>query len=358
MGGIKETYETIQDASEATAALLSSVDALVAEWWPEFFRAYVGGDVYDVNAGFFTQHENVSGYWNIDEEDDDLRIFISTDPSIGAYPDLSAKLFLIDLNYTAMDPALNMVLTVSAHLGSEPVTMVVFGMKNGSLEYWGHTTSQSDLFEIDGLRDYMDDGWEQILVVVVNSDFDPSPPSPYTGESDIDLTVFLTEEQGPELPYNRCQVSGAVYGHIQRIWGDTTTDYYEQWTFRTPDVYPLGTEGSFTGNTFSGSYENGETHGTIEITLDVTQSVVTNVSWTETDAEGDVTRQFNFSGDNIPKIEPDVADLEFIVQGPQTADYISSLTFSSHDAVVDLHFTLLGYDCDENSLLSVMLWEE
>ena len=68
--------------------------------------------------------------------------------------------------------------------------------------------------------------------------------------------------------------------------------------------------------------------------------------------------QFDFSGTDIPRVEPDVADLKYFVQGGETEDHIASLTWASHDAVVDLHFSLLGYDCDENSLLTVLLWEQ
>ena len=52
-----------------------------------------------------------------------------------------------------MDPAYNMILRVDGEVGNEPVTLVVFGVKDGPLEYWGHTTVQSDLFVIDCLRE-------------------------------------------------------------------------------------------------------------------------------------------------------------------------------------------------------------
>ncbi len=362
--GLRDTYEAIWAGSGAMAALLNTVNALVADWWPDFFRAYVGGGVYNVDAAIFTQYGNLSGYWNVDDEDDTLKVFSSGHEGVGPYPDLSAKLFLIDLNYTAMDAASSMVLTVSGEVGNEPVTMVVFGVKDGPLEYWGHTTVQSEFFEIPGLRGYIDDGWRQLLVVVVNSDFDPSLPSPYTGTSDIDLEIRITEETEPEgLDYNTGQLTlSSIHGYYHRDYfdpGEQDYDYEADVSFET-----LTFHGSMTGDTFTATWDydvyDYNYQGSVQATfVGNPPTLISGIQWTETISTDQLTRSYSVTMNGLVTTNVWEDGCAAEVWGGDVGDHVGSVehtrTYSTFEDV------LQNWECNDDypqSHIHVGFWKE
>ncbi len=138
------------------------MNALVTEWWPAFFQSYVGGDIYGVDNDVFTNSQNLSGSWTIDDENDTQMIF-SHD-----FPDLSANLYEIKLEYDSIDQSASLTLEVTGEV-STPVSVMAFGVGDGHPEYWGHYTAQgSAILEIPDLKDLYDEGWRRILVVAVN----------------------------------------------------------------------------------------------------------------------------------------------------------------------------------------------
>jgi hypothetical protein len=333
-------YKEIRDGAHPLDAVIANAGDPQA-WFEPFLTEYVSGNVYDAQPEVWI--DNSHGDFLIESDEDTLKTFSYN------YPDLSARIYAIELKHHSIDTGATIRFTVS---GGEQYDSAITVFETVAFGYPEEIGYGFDQVSIPNVRALTDEN-ANLFALVTNSRAVP----PYTGTSDIDLEVKVIEA-GQAPAYNRCHVGAAVYGHIQRVWGETTTDYYEHWTCATPFAYPEGVEGSFSGNTFTGSYDKGGAQGTVVITLDADQSVVTNVTWTEADAEGEVTHQLEFIGTNVPKIEPYLADLEYFVQGAETGSHIPALTYASHDAVVDLHFTLLGYECDENSLLAVWLWEQ
>ena len=82
--GIGKTFGGVSQSVLTTASLLNSMDALIADWWPDLFKEYVSGNIYDVPLGYFL--DNKSQSWEINSIEDTLRLFPIT------YTDLSAKM--------------------------------------------------------------------------------------------------------------------------------------------------------------------------------------------------------------------------------------------------------------------------
>ncbi len=334
--GLVGTYDEIWPGSGPIVALLNNVDALVADWWPDFFRKYVAGEIYNVSSAIFTAPEHLSGSWDINGDSDALKVFASSDPGVGTYPDLSAKLFLINLNHANIDASANMVLAASGDVTDDALTTIAYVLNGSSLEFLGMANASTGGLEIPGLRDYIDQGLKQFLVVVVNSD-----PSSNAGESDIDLKV---EVEAGELTYNRGLLRVSLYGHYREVIGDETREYDDEisWTH-------FEAVGGFSGNTFVGHYSELGYTGTLTATLSDAHDRVTAVSWTQTYQDGGSTSNHAFSGVDIPVVEsvPSV----FKVEGEATCLHVPSVEYSSSTATAEV--TLLGHSCTSFSYVTV-----
>ena len=347
VNGLASTFASITDNEDPTATLLSNVNGHQDDWWPEFFRAYVSGNIYNVSSAIFTDDKNLSGVWSIDDEKDTKVVFDLN------YPDLSAKLFMINLNYAEIDESADMLLELSGT--NEPLSLLLFGIKDGTLEYLGDENDHgSATLQIESVRGFIDNGYKQFLVVAVNSDVSPS----YTLISAIELTISVTEAEAG-LPYNRCYINVGVNSHIQRVWGETTSEYDSPQVYASPYKIPVGIEGHFQGNTFEGSYNSESGHeGFVEITLNASQNTVTSIAWTDTLKESSSTSATAFIGTDIPKTVPVWADLEFKVEGTAACSHISYLKHTFDNPVLELYETLLSHTCGDDSHVMVWLWEE
>ena len=198
--GIGSLYKENSSEDKATL-LLNNSGSQISQWFPDFFEKYINGEIYDIPIDYFleqTQHE-----WNIDDENDNLKIFESSDFLIKNYPDLSAKLFKINLNFADIDASQDMLFSVKGPVTEFGLSLVIFGIQNGNAFHLGTLDAQD--FEISNLKDYYDSDMHQFLICLVNSTITSDD---YLGESDIDLTIKVTPKIEIELPtYNKCKIS-------------------------------------------------------------------------------------------------------------------------------------------------------
>jgi hypothetical protein len=217
-GSLVAMYERILDGVEPVDALIQASSELPSAWWPDFFIDYVGGEIYSVGPGVFLPA--VSQSWEITDEEDRERIFSSHEPGVASYPDLSAKLFKIELESPELDENLGLRFrTIPEGISPSCMKVIVFGYGGGHLAYLGHDT---DLTLTDGVRALMNQSYTDLIAVVTNSCFESS----YTGESHGNLEVSLVELEEP-AEYTRVQLEMEFNGRWRWVDDDQVEHFFE-----------------------------------------------------------------------------------------------------------------------------------
>lgn len=324
VAGIASTYETIEGTGcSATAALLNNVEALVAEWWPQFFKSYVGGEIYGVGKDVFTASANLSGSWTIATGDDSVKVFT------GRYPDLSAKLYLINLSFPAIDESADMLLKLGGQTGyQEPWGVMAFGVGATSLEYWGHSVAQgSTSLQVADLKALYDAGWRQILAVAICS----NPSDTYLQTTDADLEVRVIEEQEP--------VTGdwnAGHLELNSIRGQYLRDYFDpgeedtEYEYASRNFDSVYFEGSTTGSTFTASWDDTvltyRYQGSVLAAfVGDLPTMISDLEWTETITTESVTRSYTITMNGVPVTGYWDGGFRAEITGGQTCDFLGSL---------------------------------
>ena len=162
---------------------------------------------------------------------------------------------------------------------------------------------------------------------------------------------------------NRCKVTININALVKKIYENGTS--YE---------YPLdlgagfhAATGSFTGNTFVGSwnvnYDNGALNysGTVSVTISEEPNKIIKVTWIEdckSYVENDLklASTYSFYGYNIPYLENDA--FLYQISGNKACDQISDVIFFEHDYEYSTHVTLVSYSCGETEYVRIIFWEE
>lgn len=337
--GVGGTYETIRTTgAAATAALLRNVQSLAADWWPRFFKSYLAGEVYGVGRNVFTDGRNLSGTWTVDDESDTLSVFT------GRFPDLSAKLYMVNLSSATMSESADLALKFGGHIGThEPLGVMAFGVGNTSLEYWGHSTAQgSTTLIVPRLRELYDAGWRQILVAAVCSNVSDT----YLANTDADLEIRVVQEE--EIPgYDSFDFGLHVVGHWRFVAGSYSSDYegnhdLEPWGYL--DVVP----GEMTEpHVFSGGFASqgatGEVIATLNATRDTLLSVSVEMEWPE--AASGVMRSTSFVATEVPLWSDDEDWTWFLVRGAAVCEYLDVVQYVHNIPSQAETTTLTGYHC-------------
>ena len=338
--GIRNMYEYISEhhPDKSTQALLQTMTAPLTEWWPDFFKKYVSGEIYDVPIDFFL--EKAKGEWDINSIEDTLKVFSSTEFSIGEYLDLSAKMFKINLNYEPPDTSYKMLFNMTGEDGTpDDLALVVFGIDaSGNAKYLG-TANEQD-FEILNLKDFIDvDGIKQFLVVLVNSNIISND---YLGKYNVDLTVKVQKQD-----YNVCNAIMAIPIEVRTYFADT-----EQESFNTtglPNYNPKAV-GSFDGNTWTGSFNEGGWTGQLVATLNDDRTMVTNMDFMYyyNDENNNGTMGYSFTNIPIHPWDPGLYTLHYNDDPTLCSSHVSNVVYSWQSGSVSrtLHS---GPICDNNS---------
>lgn len=358
---INNIYNLIMSGNDPTGALLKTVNAIKAEWWPDFFKHYINSEIYNVPPGFFVSSANLTGIWNVNTAADTLIEFNSTDASIGKYQDLSAKMFLINQNIANIDPQKNLFVEVTGEVNGDGLSTIIFGYNNSSLEYLNQGYASESILEIPNLKQFNDSGIKQFLVVVVNSNGVP----PYLGESNIytKLRIAYENEDANQgiFSSNRCIVKVHFDGHFKQVDQNNETTEFDSEEFWGQ----FEAVGSFSENTFTGTYietfGNSEYKGTIIVTLSNDQDSVVSVDWIEdytgfSQGTAVATAHSSYGGFDIPSSElyPGV----FQITSDETCDHISNVKYNSQNVTTSINVSLENHSCNQYSYITITFREE
>jgi len=350
--GSASVYDLISVGTYPASALINSVNGLVADWWPGFFHEYVAGHIYDVDQDFFLDPANICRTWDIDTEKDTLMIFPSSD--VEGYDHLSAKLFLVNLNYSEIESSANLLVDADGVLSDDGIAVLVYGLHNNVLQFLGETINEEAAVELENLKDYYDNNWRQFLIVVVNSMHIP----PFRDESEIDLTLKL-KKASPEPVYRECAIMLKCHRHYYQEHADGSTDYNDI----DNTINSNYREGSFNNNVFTSTYtyinddSTYKKEGTIKVVLNTEGDKVENVEWNQTYnlIHSNYERIISFSAENLP-FDPSYGSSQaYGVIGPESVNHITHFT---HDMTSDSYnHTLQSYEGNNNSRIVVFLRE-
>ncbi|MEA3358133.1 MAG: invasin domain 3-containing protein, partial [Thermodesulfobacteriota bacterium] len=137
--------------------------------WEHFLREYVTGNIYNVQKARFTAI--ISGLFRIQSDTDRSKTFTEN------YPDLSAKLFRIRLDYPEIDK------DASINLKTNQGYITAFKIKD-QIQYLDHSMKN---LTIPDIRKLTDEGYD-LLVMVTNSNYS----SPYTNSKAIKLDIAVS----------------------------------------------------------------------------------------------------------------------------------------------------------------------
>ena len=172
-GVLVDMYKKIRGGAHPVEALVKSLDDPVSLWWPDFFREYLEGRIYGVGIGTFVAGK--SGSFSIRSDSDVLKTFS------GSYPDLSAKIYLVELLYPEIDESAKIEFVADSP-DIVPYLMVFKFDKQGKVKY---LASSVDSLTISDVRALTDEGWH-LLVAVVDDDYNPPD---YAKTADVRLRV-------------------------------------------------------------------------------------------------------------------------------------------------------------------------
>jgi len=218
--------------------------------WCNFLNDYLQGSIYKISGKTFMESIPVEQVFSINNDDDTLKIFQDT------YPDLSAKLYRIDLN--DQDFKEYGTLKFSLTGGSAAISDVGIGIYGFANDKFTLLDDGSTL-TVENIQIY-----NSIFVLIFNT----TANAPYTGNSTIEFKVNARKSK--TLPYNRCRLEikcKGIYEHdkIPPVNPEPFIDTLYWSNF-------WNTRGSTTGNVYTGIidslYHSENTSGTISVTFD------------------------------------------------------------------------------------------
>jgi hypothetical protein len=344
--------EMLEDWSDGKThsirALVNSVPDPEYVWWPGFCREYIKGNVYNVKPDTFLAH--VASTFDVASASDTLKLFS------GTYRDLSAKMYRINLNYGDIDSKARIRFGLDATgVNLDYTTVMVFGLKGGTLEYFSEGTPA---LIVEGVRALTTAGYD-LIAVVVNS-FNQAP---YNENSNIELEVEIVSEL--EMAYNWCRISiGYVNMHFSI--GDTA-DYWVKTGMSWEG------EGSFSGNTFTATWHDTEdswdswkiSSGSLTVVVDPVRTDSFDVmSFSATKIAdrpgGGYPETTSVSGTDVPFDEFDDfynLFLRCLVVGTGACSHIGSFALEREIVAANYKEKVIEYQCDDESDLRIVFWE-
>lgn len=336
---LRNAYDRILAGSDPVRALeLASGDSVV-NWWDEFLRSYVLGEVYHVAPATFAGARDL--LWNVASEADSVLNYSTTSA------DLSAKLLRVRLARTDFTEGARLTLSVDGVLPRA----TVFRLKGAEIEYLSDGTTS---FTTPGLRNLVGDGWD-LLLLVSNS----RNRSPYTEETAIRLHGKI--EEPAELPTFSRIVAIVTVNETREVRlgdGSTKTERVEN-SIRTAIA-----DGTGTGLTFElpvyqryelggGSY--GEVTGAISVVLGengdaITSLRITNAYRIHTPGQDAIlVNDYEAVLAGVPLLHRFGNTWVFGANGSGACGQVSSLRIETPAE----SYRVVGFDCGESSNLDI-----
>jgi hypothetical protein len=363
-------YHFIGEGDAPVNALIKgvkSVDntAVLSNWWPEFFKSYMLGKLYGLDESMFM--DAAEGTFSITSDQ-------STEATFDRdYPDLSARIFHIQLEYEDLSPEADLQLTLTGQpVAARETRLMLFQYSNTSGEFLQFGDEAYEQITVSNCKTLMDQGYKDLYSVVVNSHVELPAAK---GTSGIILETKLLETQLAE--YNRCSVNITVTG---------------QWNSESgPSNYNLGgfywscEDGEFTDKSFThkidrATSENlqGYKYGTLfqrelKIEFDPNDFTITRIEATMLDssysdlvADNRTSLSFILLDCEIPVVKQgkDIQGRPYIVCEilgdavcVQTPDYKHEIHTYDRDGN-HTWLKLEEYNCTEDSKISIQFWNE
>ena len=168
---LRDIYVQILNQQHPVQAINLATNHNLFMIWEPFLREYVTGNIYSVDKGQFTSKHSMAGSFEIKSDADRTKTFTEQ------YPDLSATLFMIKLDYPEIDKTAAITLTID----QDVCDITAFKVSN-AIEYLDHAPDKK--LTIPDIRTLTDDGYD-LLVMVTNSNY----KEPYTNLTTIKLDI-------------------------------------------------------------------------------------------------------------------------------------------------------------------------
>ena len=289
-------------------------------WWEAFMSDYVLGEVYgDVSRA--TWFINAEDKWTIAAARDTLKTWTRS------YSDLSGAVYQISLDYVGLRPSAQLVFTLT---GAENRYLSLFRYDSSNLEFLAAGYASVAVPDILGLTVQ---GWNLFALVTDNMYEDP-----YTGTRPITLKAHIPG--GIDLSAaNHCRVEIEDVYVTYLYVGGLIAEHPLYETFEAEN-------GTWSGNTFTGSSPSG-----IEITIDPATSRIT--SYVVREVSGSTVLEIEGS---LP-VAPDTDDYYYLAEynltGTGVCSNITDVDFSNSWGTV-----ISDYDCDAISHIRFQFWRE
>jgi hypothetical protein len=292
--------------------VMNRIGSPATVWWPGFFREYVTGNIYGVTADVFL----AGALDTLDVTNNGATTFTNS------YRDLSARSCLVKLHDSAVDSNTYVRFQIdSPDIALDQLTTLIFGSKPGLLDY----LIEGDDVIISHVEDLMDESYDGLFAVVVNSIYDEPD---FSGYGDVSLEITVDSQEEVDLP----QLHNVVLRleNIQRLFTFTEDSCGTSAGSMSGSFNYSQTGGQFSGTTFTAAWDNTsyEHHfvGNLAVTLDPTCIFINNftIHEVETDLQTGYVITRDFTGGAIPAITPAHGyTLEYQVAGTSTCDYFN-----------------------------------
>ncbi|MFC1572170.1 hypothetical protein ACFL6M_01100 [Candidatus Eisenbacteria bacterium] len=314
--GFVQLYNDVGQGTATLLALQAKLPAPYESWWPEFFRQYMTGELYPIDPSMFMALATAS--WDIISTGDTEAEFLSEDAGIGPYPDLSAKVFTVgisNLDFGASDVIA--FTATSPTLDPSEYTIVLLAWKPGLLVYQGHARE----LQLGEIKTLTDDGFTQLVAVVVNSEGD----YPFLESSDIDLRIELKAAE----QVTRAEVWVQIMCRVRNDWPDGSSSEEDRAIVMGTFSVDLDQTGP---DTFEAAWDEEDelgviNEGTIKIVLDPSRNEVDVL---------EIDYHYAYADQNADRIERvtardigRVSDYYEVEGSTIVADHVSSLTYIS-----------------------------
>jgi hypothetical protein len=309
------------------------------EWLPGFFKEYVSGKIYGVKSDFFLEPTHIRGLFDIKSKSDTLKTFS------GYYSEMETQICVINLDYPAIDSSAKIRLQLnSKDVSPDYMTIVLFLSKDDTLSYLGQGR---DLL-IEQIKELTDQG-SDLVAVVVNSFSEP----PYGDKEQFNIYLDVKVEivPKPSFDWNWCWIGYQVVGHMQDSDGYQYDDSIAG--------QGAGGSGSFSGNTFTASWDKTtsqyHSQGHLTVSIDSTTNTITSFNMVNTEQQlppyAEVTYYDSLAGDNIPYKSVSGGITFYEVTGSNACNHITGLVHRW-----DENFDwaeIKTYDCGSQSTVNV-----
>lgn len=344
MATVQQIFQNVSN-QEPVDAIMNILQDPEYEWWPKFFKNYVGGSLYHVDAQTFLNRIKKEDRFIIEGDTDTLHYFDRP------YLDFSANLFRVDLKYDKID-------SIAFNLGPpslnlDYVTFFIYGLRDGQLEYFdqGAQYEGGIGLTVPSIQDKIQAGYTSLIAVVVNSANEP----PYTGTINIELDVRAKQKK------HQCTIE---LGNIQYDatvsfpWGGTDT-HSDDLNY---DLYHI-VKGKLKGSIYEAWWQDkrdtwslNNSDGYIRVEFDFNQKIIKYLEIDLVSEGSRATYELSIEAKDIPFCGIDNDGYEVYQHlGESIKPYITHLTFIErfHGDLGDIVTTLTDFSMQSNSYLRI-----